>query len=474
MADKEAKTQLAVIGAGPGGYPAAFLAADKGMDVTLIDREANPGGVCLYRGCIPTKTLLHVAEVIRDAREARHWGVTFHDPEIDIGQLRSWKDRVIQKMTAGLGQLTKQRKINYIQGEARFIDNHTLNVHATDGTSRRLAFEHAILATGSRPAELPGVSIDSPRIMNSAEALELPDIPKTLLVIGGGYIGLEMGTIYATLGSEVSVVEMMPNILPGADTDIVRTYAMTAKKLFKSILTDTIVEDMKEQDNAVSVTLKDKNGNKTDGIYEKVLVTVGRKPNSHDLGLENTGVEVDEGGFIKINLQRRTAEPSIYAIGDIVGGAMLAHKATHEGRVAVESILGHSVAFEPKAIPAVLFTDPEVAWCGLTELEAQEAGREVAVGKFPWGASGRASSLGRMDGVTKLIIDPKTEKILGVGLVGPGAGELVSEGALAVEKELKASDMAKTIHPHPTLSETLMEAAEVFYGQCTHVYHPRK
>ena len=474
MAVKEAKTQLAVIGAGPGGYPAAFLAADKGMEVTLIDKEANPGGVCLYRGCIPTKTLLHVAEVIREAREARYWGVSFNDPKIDIDQLRSWKDRVIQKMTGGLGQLTKQRKINYIQGEARFIDNHTLNVNATDGTSMRLAFEHVILATGSQPAELPGVAIDSPRIMNSAEALELPDIPKTLLVVGGGYIGLEMGTIYATLGSEVSVVEMMPNILPGADTDLVRTYAMTAKKLFKAIMADTMVEDVKEQDNAVHVTLKDKNGNRTDGIYEKVLVTVGRKPNSHDLELENTGVEIDDRGFIKINPQRRTAESSIYAIGDVVGGAMLAHKATHEGRVAVESILGYSVAFEPKAIPAVLFTDPEVAWCGLTELEAQEAGREVAVAKFPWGASGRASSLGRMDGVTKLIVDPKTEKILGVGLVGPGAGELVSEGALAVEKGLKASDMAKTIHPHPTLSETLMEAAEVFYGQCTHVYRSRR
>ena len=370
--------------------------------------------------------------------------------------------------------MTKQRKINYIQGEARFIDNDTLNVNATDGTSMRLAFEHAILATGSRPAELPGVSINSSRIMNSAEALELPDIPKTLLVIGGGYIGLEMGTIYATLGSEVSVVEMMPNILPGADTDLVRTYAMTAKKLFKSIVTDTLVEDMKEQNNTIHVVLKDKNGNKTDGIYEKVLVTVGRKPNSFDLGLENTNVDVDEGGYVKINPQRRTAESSIYAIGDVVGGAMLAHKATHEGRVAVESILGQTVAFAPKAIPAVLFTDPEVAWCGLTELEAQEAGSEVAVAKFPWGASGRASSLGRMDGVTKLIVDPKSEKILGVGLVGPGAGELVSEGALAVERGLKASDMAKTIHPHPTLSETLMEAAEVFYGHCTHVYRPRK
>ncbi len=474
MRENENKTQLAVIGAGPGGYPAAFLAADKGMQVTLIDKEINPGGVCLYRGCIPTKTLLHVAEVIREAREAGSWGVTFSDPQIDIDKIRAWKNRVVQKMTGGLGVLVKQRKIRYIQGEARFIDGHTLDIQTVDGASQKLTFEQAILATGSHPASLPNISVDSPRIMHSAEAMELPDIPKTLLVVGGGYIGLEMGTIYATLGTQVSVVEMMPDILPGGDPDLVRTYSMTARKLFASIMTHTTVSNMEEQADGIKVTFKDKDGNMQDQNYEKVLITIGRKPNSQGLGLENTRIEVDDWGFVKVNPQRQTAEPSVYAIGDVVGGAMLAHKATHEGRGAVESILGSAAAFEPKAIPAVLFTDPEVAWCGLTELEAKESDREVAIAKFPWGASGRASSLGRMDGLTKWIIDPESEAVLGLGLVGPGAGELISEGALAVEMGLKASDLARTIHPHPTLSETLMEAAEVFYGHCAHVYRPKK
>ena len=474
MRENENKTQLAVIGAGPGGYPAAFLAADKGMQVTLIDKEINPGGVCLYRGCIPTKTLLHVAEVIREAREAGSWGVTFSDPQIDIDKIRAWKNRVVQKMTGGLGVLVKQRKIRYIQGEARFIDGHTLDIQTVDGASQKLTFEQAILATGSHPASLPNISVDSPRIMHSAEAMELPDIPKTLLVVGGGYIGLEMGTIYATLGTQVSVLEMMPDILPGGDPDLVRTYSMTARKLFASIMTHTTVSNMEEQADGIKVTFKDKDGNMQDQNYEKVLITIGRKPNSQGLGLENTRIEVDDWGFVKVNPQRQTAEPSVYAIGDVVGGAMLAHKATHEGRGAVESILGSAAAFEPKAIPAVLFTDPEVAWCGLTELEAKESDREVAIAKFPWGASGRASSLGRMDGLTKWIIDPESEAVLGLGLVGPGAGELISEGALAVEMGLKASDLARTIHPHPTLSETLMEAAEVFYGHCAHVYRPKK
>ena len=474
MTENESKTQLAVVGAGPGGYPAAFLAADKGMQVTLIDKEINPGGVCLYRGCIPTKTLLHVAEVIREAREADAWGVTFTEPQIDIDKIRAWKNHVVQKMTGGLGMLVKQRKIRYIQGEARFIDGHTLDIQTVDGASQTLTFEKAILATGSHPASLPNIFVDSPRIMHSAEAMELPDIPRTLLVVGGGYIGLEMGTIYATLGTQVSVVEMMPDILPGGDPDLVRTYSMTAKKMFTSIMTHTTVANMEEQADGIKVTFKDKDGNMQDQNYEKVLITIGRKPNSKGLGLKNTRIEVDDWGFVKVNPQRQTAEPSVYAIGDVVGGIMLAHKATHEGRVAVESILGNAAAFEPKAIPAVLFTDPEVAWCGLTELEAKEAGREVAIAKFPWGASGRASSLGRMDGLTKWIIDPESEAVLGLGLVGPGAGELISEGALAVEMGLKASDLARTIHPHPTLSETLMEAAEVFYGHCTHVYRPKR
>lgn len=474
MNNSKNKTQLAVIGAGPGGYPAAFLAADLGMEVTLIDPEPNPGGVCLYRGCIPTKTLLHVAEVIREAEEAKTWGVEYTPPHIDIDKIRSWKNRVVQRITGGTGQLTKQRKINYIQGKAKFISNETLHIQTVAGDSGELVFEKAILATGSHPAWLPNIPLDSPRIMNSATAMDLPDIPKSLLVIGGGYIGLEMGTIYATLGSEVTIVEMMPDILPGGDADLVRTYSMTARKRFNAILTGTMVTNMVEVEHGVRVTLKDKDDHLEEKIYEKVLVTIGRKPNSQDLGIENTQVKTDAGDFIKIDSQCRTGDPSIYAIGDVVGGAMLAHKATHEGRTAVRSIMGQDVAFTPKAIPAVLFTDPEVAWCGLTETEATANGQKIQIAKFPWGASGRAGSLGRMDGVTKLIIDPVHEKILGVGLVGPRCGELISEAALAVEMGLKASDLANTIHPHPTLSETLMEAADVFYGHCAHVYRPKK
>ncbi|MFH1941281.1 MAG: dihydrolipoyl dehydrogenase [bacterium] len=474
MSENEYTTQLAVIGAGPGGYPAAFFAADSGICVTLIDSEPNPGGVCLYRGCIPTKTLLHVAEVIQQAGEAEAWGVHFDKPKVHIEKIRSWKDCVVQKMTAGLGQLCRQRNIEYIQGRARFLDSQSLEVTTQTGVIKRIAFENVIVSSGSHPASIPGISTDSPRILFSDEALDLPDIPKTLLVVGGGYIGLEMGTIYATLGSEVSVVEMMPDILPGADSDLVRTYSMTAKKCFRSIMTNTTVTDMEDTPDGINVNLKNREGATEHQVFDKVLVTIGRKPNSEGLGLENTRVKIDGNGFVCVDPQRRTAEPSVYAIGDIVGGAMLAHKATHEGRVAVEAILGRKTAFQPKAIPAVLFTDPEVAWCGLTENEAKEKGVEVQIAKFPWGASGRAASLGRMDGLTKLIIDPGTEVILGVGLVGPGAGELISEGALAVEQELKASDLARTIHPHPTLSETLMEAAEVFYGHCTHVYRPKR
>ena len=468
------KTELAVIGAGPGGYPAAFYAADKGMQVTLIDPEPNPGGVCLYRGCIPTKTLLHVAEVIRESREARNWGVTFQEPAIDLGGVRAWKDKVIQKMTGGLGQLTKQRKIEYIQGRAHFLNGTSVQVSRTGGSEETLFFEHAIIATGSYPTPLPGVDIDSPRVMQSVQAMELEDIPKSLLIIGGGYIGLEMGTIYSTLGSEVTVVEMLPDILPGADADLVRTYSMTARKQFSSILTNTMVVGMKESNDGIAVSLKGKDDSIEEKIFEKVLITIGRSPNSKDLGLDNTKVTVDKRGFIEVNPQRLTAEPRIYAIGDVVGGAMLAHKATHEGRTAVENILGKESEISPKAIPAVLFTDPEVAWCGLTENDAKEQGKEISIAKFPWGASGRASSLGRMDGVTKLVIDPETETILGIGLVGPGAGELVSEGALAVESGMKARDLAHTIHPHPTLSETLMESAEMFYGHCAHVYRPKR
>ena len=465
------RTQLAVIGAGPGGYPAAFLAADYGMDVTLIDPEPKPGGVCLFRGCIPTKTLLHVAQIIREAKEAKQWGVEFDAPRIDVDAVRSFKNRVVEKLTGGMGHLCKQRGIRSIRGMARFLDGKNLSIERQDEASMTLAFDHAILATGSRPAMLAGLPDG---VLDSTSAMEMTSIPESLLVVGGGYIGLELGTFYASLGTRVSVVELLPDILPGADPDLVRTYSMSARKLFHEIITHTRVTSFEESNSGIDVVFESEEGDTREASYEKVLITVGRIPNSEHLGLENTKIELDEKGFVKVDAQRRTKEPAVFAIGDVVGGALLAHKATKEGKVAVDVISGKSVTFDPKAVPAVLFTDPEVTWSGLTELEAAAEERKVAVAKFPWGASGRAATLGRMDGVTKFIIDPETEKILGVGIVGPGAGELIAEGTLAVEMGACVRDIAKTIHPHPTLSETMMEAAEVFYGLSTHVYRPKR
>jgi dihydrolipoamide dehydrogenase len=468
------KTRLLVIGAGPGGYAAAFLAADLGMEVTVVDPQANPGGVCLYRGCIPSKALLHVAKLIREAGEAAEWGVRFGSPEIDLDRLRSWKEGVVDKLTGGLGQLTRQRKIAHVRGRATFDGPTSVEIEAEDGERHSLSFDHAIVATGSRPVALPGFPTESERLLDSTSALELRDVPGKLLVVGGGYIGLELGSVYAALGSKVTVVEMMPSLLPGADKDLVRPLAKRLSAQFELILLETKVAEVKEQKNGLKVRLEGKDVDKPERLFDNVLVSVGRRPNSEGLGLENTKVEVDEQGFIRVDGQLRTAEPTIRAIGDVVGQPMLAHKASHEGRTAVEAIAGHKVAFEPQAIPAVVFTDPEVAWCGLTEDEAKQAGRKVTVARFPWAASGRATTLGRDDGVTKLILDPDTERILGVGITGPGAGELIAEGTLAIEMGALATDLKLTIHPHPTLSETLMEAAEVFFGQSTHVYRPRR
>ncbi len=466
-------TQLVVIGGGPGGYAAAFYAADIGLDVTLIDREKNPGGVCLYRGCIPSKALLHVAKLIRETRESAEWGVTFSEPKIDLDKLRAWKESVVAKMTGGLGTLSKQRKITFIQGTASFVDANTLQISGENG-EQTLAFEHAIIATGSRPTRIPGLSIDSPRVMNSTAALALEDIPGSLLVIGGGYIGLELGSVYSALGSQVTVVEMMPSLLPGADKDLVTVLSKELKKSLHKIYLNTRVAELRDTGTGIEVKLE---GDKVDEPvqnFDKVLIAVGRTPNNSGFGLENTGIGLDEKGFIPVNEKRQTAVAHIYAIGDIAGEPMLAHKASHEARVAVDAILGKKVAFEPNAIPAVVFTDPEVAWCGLTENEAKAQGITVEVARFPWAASGRATTLGRSDGVTKLIIDPETQRVLGVGIAGPGAGELISEGVLAVEMAALASDVALSIHPHPTLAETVMEAAEMFYGHSTHVYRPKR
>jgi dihydrolipoamide dehydrogenase len=472
-------TQLVVIGAGPGGYAAAFYAADLGMQVTLIDPSVNPGGVCLYRGCIPSKALLHVADVVNEARHAEAWGVTFGAPKIDVDRLRAFKTKVVNGLTGGLGQLSKQRKIAYIQGTAAFRDAHTLEItrSAEAGGVDTLAFEHAIIATGSRPSTVPGLSIDSPRVMDSTAALELPDIPKSLLVVGGGYIGLELGSVYAALGTKVTVVEMTGGLLPGADRDLVNILAKRIEAICESVLLNTKVVGMKDVKNGVAVTFEGEGlvGDAAqERTFDRVLISIGRRPNSAIPGLDRTGVKVNPRGFIDVDPARRTAEPSIYAIGDVVGEPMLAHKASHEGRVAVEAIAGERVAFEPLAIPAVVFTDPELAWCGLTESDAKKENRDVTVARFPWAASGRSQTLDRSDGLTKLILDPKTERILGVGIVGPGAGELIAEGVLAIEMGANATDLRMTIHPHPTLSETLMESAEVFFGQATHVYRPRK
>ena len=474
MPDTPQATQLAVIGGGPGGYAAAFLAADLGMQVTLIDQEPNPGGVCLYRGCIPSKALLHVAKVLEDARQATHWGVTFAAPTIDVGKLRNWKDGVIRKLTGGLGDLCKRRGVAFVQGRATFVDATTLSVQASQGEEQHLTFAHAIVATGSRPSTLPHLTLDSPRLLDSTSALTLSDIPRTLLVIGGGYIGLEMGSVYAALGTQVSVVEMTSGLLPGVDRDLVNILSTRLKQSLAAVMLNTTVVAIHEESNGIRVTFEGTEVREPQQVFDKVLVAVGRRPNAQGLGLEHTRVEITPRGFITVDAQRRTAEPTIYAIGDVAGEPMLAHKASHEGRAAVKAIAGHQVAFEPHAIPAVVFTDPEIAWCGLTETQARQEGRAVEVVRFPWGASGRATTLDRNDGVTKLILDPSTRRILGVGITGSGAGELIAEGVLAVEMAALASDLALSIHPHPTLSETLMEAAEVVFGQSTHVYRPLK
>ena len=468
------KINLLVIGGGPGGYAAAFLAADMGMNVTLIDLEKNPGGVCLYRGCIPSKALLHVAKLISEAEEAKNWGIEFSKPKIDLDKLREWKTGVVNKLTGGLGVLSKQRKINYIRGKASFVNSSTVKVEKAGGGTEEITFDKAIIATGSRIASIPSLEIKSKRFLNSKTALDLPAIPKSLLVIGGGYIGLELGSVYNALGSKVSVVEMLDGLLPGADRDLVSHLAKRIKSDFEEVMLKSKVVETKEIKNGIKVTIEDKDGNINDKVYDYVLMSIGRKPDTSGLGLENTKVKVNDRGWINVNEQLKTDDPNIFAIGDIVGEPMLAHKASHEGRVAIEVIAGGKAAFEPKAIPAVVFTDPEIAWAGLTETNAKEQSIKVNVSKFPWAASGRATTLDRFDGVTKILSEPGTDRILGVGICGPGAGELIAEGVLAIEMAANLTDLKLTIHPHPTLSETVMEAAEVFFGQSTHVYRPKR
>jgi len=443
------------------------------MQVTLIDPETNPGGVCLYRGCIPSKALLHVAKVLDEARHAKEWGIEFGAPRIDVNAVRDFKNRVVEKLTGGTGQVAKLRKITYLQGWASLTSPTSLRVALTRGGTEDVHADFIVLATGSTPTRVGALAVESPRVLDSTGALDLPAIPGSMLVVGGGYIGLELGSVYAALGTQVSVVEMTAGLLPGADRDLVRYLAQRVEKTFEKVMLSTKVTSMRAIDNGVKVTFEG-DGAPGETTYDYVLVSIGRRPTAPIDGLDKTRAQVTSRGFIQTDLQRRTEEPTIFAIGDIAGEPMLAHKASHEARVAIEAIAGHKAVFEPLAIPAVVFTDPEIAWAGLTETHAEQEGRKVEVVRFPWPASGRAIAIDRVDGMTKLLIDPATERVLGVGIVGSGAGELIAEGVLAIEMGATASDVKLSIHAHPTLSETLMEAAEVFFGTATHVYKPKR
>jgi dihydrolipoamide dehydrogenase len=470
-------TQVVVVGGGPGGYAAAFLAADLGMKTTIVEQDPRLGGTCLLRGCIPSKALLHVARVISESREMHEWGVTFGEPKVDITALRARKEKIIATLSGGLKQLAKKRDVTVINAKAIFESSTTLRLEGGDPatyTGTKLTFEHGILASGSVPA-MPGPwNLPSGRVMTSTGALDLVDIPETLLVIGGGYIGLEMGTVYSQLGSQVSVVELFPNLLPqGVDRDLVKPLADRMGKILKNIYLETKVAGLKDVDRGVEVTFE-KGGQQFTETYSRVLVAVGRRPNSQGMGLENTQVVIDAKGFVQVDAQQRTADPKIFAIGDVCGEPMLAHKASHQGKVAVEALHGEPAAFEPLAIPAVVFTDPEIAWAGLTEEQAKAEGVPVEVAKYPWAASGKAQALGRTEGMTKILFDPVTDRVLGVGITGTNAGDLISEGVLAIEMGVTARDLGESIHPHPTLSETVSFSAEAYLGTATEIYKPRR
>lgn len=468
--------QLVVLGGGPGGYAAAFIAADAGQDVTIVESDPRLGGTCLLRGCIPSKALLHVARVINEAEElTQDWGVEFSKPTIDIDKVRERKNDVIKKMSGGLSQLAKKRNVKVIHARGTLVNATTLQLEGDDPAipaEGQITFDNLILATGSSPAIPGSLAVNSERVMDSTGALQLADIPKTMLVIGGGYIGLEMGTVYASLGTKVSVVELTDTLLPGADRDLVKPLQ---KRLAEDmeLLLNTKVGSLGERGEQVEVAFEGPNKFGTER-YDRVLVAVGRRPSSRGIGLENTNIQVDQRGFILCDASQRTAEPNIFAIGDVAGEPMLAHKASHEAKVAVEAILGKPAVFKPAAIPAVVFTDPEIAWAGLTEAEAKRDNIPHTVAVYPWAASGRAQALGRAEGLTKWLVDPETNRVLGCGMVGPGAGELVAESALAIEMGCEVHDITETIHPHPTLSETLMNAGEVFYGTAVEVYKPRR
>jgi dihydrolipoamide dehydrogenase len=467
MGELEQEAEVLVIGSGPGGYAAAFRAADLGLDVTMVDPARRPGGVCLYKGCIPSKTFLFLSELIHDAERAESMGIAFDKPRIDLKALREWKGNVIDSMANGLVSLSNSRGVQLIQGRAQFESSNSVRLH--DAEVSHIKFRHAIIATGSRPIAFPGTEFKpGSRIMSSTGALALADVPPTLLIIGGGYVGLELGTVYAALGSRVSLVELEDRLLMGVDRDLVEPLHRRLEKIFETISLQTKVVSMQADDNGVDVILKG-DVEKPEQRFDRVLVAIGRKASSQDIGLETTKVELDEKGFIKVDDQQRTTDEHIFAVGDIAGGLMLAHKATREGKVAAEAIAGEPSAFDVRAIPAVVYTDPQIAWCGLTEEQARQENRPIKVQRFPWKFSGRAATMGAPEGLTKIIVDSKTGRISGVGIVGRNTEGLISEGVLAIEMGALAEDMALSIHPHPTLSETEGEAAELYLGSATHI-----
>jgi dihydrolipoamide dehydrogenase len=469
-------SDVVVLGGGPGGYAAAFMAADLGLKVAIVEADARLGGTCMLRGCIPSKALLHVAKVIAEAREMEEWGVTFAKPKLDVDKLRARKEKVLDTLASGLAGLAKRRNVKVIHARGIFVDSHTLQLEGGNPEtyeSERITFDHCILATGSVPAVPKVFQIGSPRVMDSTGALKLEEIPKNLLVVGGGYIGLEMGTVYAELGSKVSVVELTDGLLPGADRDLVKPLHKRLEKLFEKIMLGTKVLSLKDAGDHVDVEVEDATGKKTIK-YDRVLISIGRRPVTNGMGLENTKVTVNERGFVEINDRQETSDPHILAIGDVAGDPMLAHKASHEGKVAAEVLAGEPAAFDKAAIPAVVFTEPEIAWAGLTADEAKKKNIAVEIGMYPWQASGRAIAMGKTEGLTKWLIEPGTDRVLGCGIVGSGAGELIAEAVLAIEMGCAIRDLSETIHPHPTLSETVAFAGEVHLGTATEVYKPKK
>jgi dihydrolipoamide dehydrogenase len=469
-------SKVVVLGGGPGGYAAAFLAADLGLEVTIVEADQRLGGTCLLRGCIPSKALLHVARVMSEAMEVVEWGVEYPKPRVSLDRMRARKEQVLDTLSTGLAQLAKRRNVRLINARGLFVDSQTLQLEGGDRStyeSERLTFEHCILATGSVPSMPKMFKIDSPRVMDSTGALALEEIPQSLLVIGGGYIGLEMGTVYAELGSAVTVVELLDGLLPGVDRDLVKPLEKRLRNRFAGIHLNSKVVELKEVGEKLDVRVE---GTEFSGThsFDRVLVSIGRRPLTSGIGLENTKVKINDRGFVVVDAQQRTTDPHILAIGDVAGEPMLAHKASHEGKVAAEVLAGRPAAFEPQAIPAVVFTDPEIAWAGLTAEEANRTGQDVTVVQYPWQASGRAIAVGRTEGMTKWLVDPTSDRVLGCGIVGLGAGELISEAVVAIEMGCTARDIAESIHPHPTLSETMAFAADVYLGTATEVYRPKR